>query len=213
MRGDYTELIETAIEHASNAIDEFCERPEGYFTAGGIIIPEVCNGADVFYRYVADGSSTTYPYGTYNSGLYGVLTLEQRPVRLCTSIYEYVNGTWVDRGGYGGFEEILAEVYGFEEGFERASSSYYETVEDGVHWKIAPERGFNNLRVVYLAGYADTPDSVAKITALLAAQVVQTVVSNTLLLTKQFVMPEPILSEQMKQRLDIYKLAIMPRIV
>lgn len=151
--GELDVFIEEVIPMASRFIDTHCNRPENFFAAGGATVTEYFNGL---------GTAPPAEYLQYAREIQlwlqraRIFSLSERPVLSITSVEELESGSWTERTG-------------------GDSDSYdYRQVGGQIYfWNNIPPVGWNNLKVVYKAGYSAVPGDIEWVCARLIANEIQ----------------------------------------
>lgn len=144
-----------AINDADHMIDDYCNVPEQFFTAGGTEIQqEYHNGTDVVYI------GGIIKFFNWYYGATSHLKLDYKPVLSITKLEEETSpGTWTTR--------------------TEGSNNDYIAVEDGVRFvQNTPAWKFKNVRATYKAGYTTTPWQVQQVSAELASRILQDIVDR-----------------------------------
>lgn len=152
-QNDLDTFIGEVLPMASRFIDRHCNRPDDYFKADGITITEYFHGIGSYpashrLQYQEDIDAHQERARKFS--------LSERPVISVTTVSELESGSWTART-------------------KGDSTSYdYRHVEGQIYfWKNIPDRGWNNLKVVYVAGYAAIPSDVGWVCARLVANELQ----------------------------------------
>ena len=151
---DYESNVAYLIGAADRAIDDYCDVPEGFFTAGGVEIQnEYLNGVDV---------------GNYGLLLSWGLAVRKRPfLRLKYS--PVLSVTKLEKCDSAGTWTTLTE----------GKQNDYLVMQEGVRFlRSVPSYDYKNVRVTYKVGYATTPGRVSECSARLAATVAQRIVDS-----------------------------------
>lgn len=139
-----------AMQDADRMIDNYCNQPEGFFTAGGIVIQqEYRNGTEVAYL----GGITKF-FNWYYGGT-SHLKVTHTPVLTVVKLEEETSAdSWTTR--------------------TEGTGNDYIVVDDGVRFVTnTPAWKYKNVRITYKAGYATTPGNVQQVSARLAAALLQ----------------------------------------
>jgi hypothetical protein len=189
---DEEATYQKAINDADHMIDDYCNVPEQFFTAGGTEIQqEHHNGTDVVYI------GGIIKFFNWYYGATSHLKLKYKPVLSVTKLEEETSpGTWTER--------------------TEGSSGDYIVVDDGVRFvQNTPAWKFKNVRATYKAGYTITPWQVQQVSAELAARILQDIEdrknrddSSPPGMTLTSPAPKPVFSDELKNRLNNYRRVI-----
>ena len=179
-----------AINDADHMIDDYCNVPEQFFTAGGVEIQqEHHNGTDVIYI------GGIIKFFNWYYGATSHLKLKYNPVLSVTKLEEDLGAdSWTTR--------------------TEGSNSDYIVVDDGVRFiQNTPAWKFKNVRVTYKAGYTTTPWQVQQVSAELASRILQDIEDrkrreNLAMAGQTVTSPQPqkvIFTDELKSRLQNYR--------
>ena len=192
----YESSLQRAIDTADRYIDDYCNVPEGFFSAGGVEIQqEYLNGSDVKYIGGVVKFFSWYYGGTSH------LKFKHHPVLSVTKLEEETSAdTWTQR--------------------TEGTGNDYIVVEDGVRFiRNTPGWKYKNVRVTYKVGYARTPSQISEVSGRLAAAVLRRIktASNPVSVTIQgqsvsvaadASLGKPVLTDDLKKLLENYKRAV-----
>lgn len=143
---NYPSTLEQLLWMAERAIDDYCDQPAWFFEPDGVSITrELHDGVEI-------GQYGLYPsFGLYSVKRRPFLRLQYTPVLRVTALEEETSGgSWTARTE-GRDHDFLVQ-------------------RDGVRFvRNVPAYDYANVRVTYMAGYAETPGRVKECTVRLAA--------------------------------------------
>jgi len=135
---DYYDVLALMIEECSRFIDGECEKEDGFFKTGGITTEEYLDGKGI------DTSADLQEQLTSSRNRARTFFLTQRPIISISSIHE----NEADIGDADDWQPITT----------------YRENKGKIVFAIGsiPSKGFKNIRVIYIAGYAKTPSSISQ---------------------------------------------------
>jgi hypothetical protein len=156
---NYINAVTKYIAVADGMIDAYCGVPSGFFTAAGYgVTDEYHDSVELQRSTLSVPYSTNYISSNTQNRSY-ILKTRLHPVLNVASFSEETSiGAWTTR----------------------TENTDFIVVKDGVRFlQNVPVAGYRNIKISYTSGYTAVPAAVANVSARLAAQIMDSVVTGT----------------------------------